>query len=70
MEQEQELFDLKSVMKSVTFDIEATRKLIHDEFGSDSSDDEEIKQEEFKTNELQEKKIEQSDQGKSESEGE
>ena len=70
MEHEQELFDLESVMKSVTFDIEATRKLIHDEFGSDSSDDEEIKQEEFTTNELQEKKIEQSDQGKSESEGE
>ena len=70
MEQEQELFDLESVMKSVTFDIEATRKLIHDEFGSDSSDDEEIKQEEFTTNDLQEKRIEQSDQGKSESEGE
>ena len=48
-------------MKSVTFDIEATRKLIHDEFGSDSSDDEEIKQEELKDNEQQEKKIEQSD---------
>ena len=70
MEQEQELFDLESVMKSVTFDIEATRKLIYDEFGSDSSDDEEIKQEELKTNEMQEKKIEQSDSGKSESEGE
>ena len=48
-------------MKSVTFDIEATRKLIHDEFGSDSSDDEEFKKEELKTDQLQEKKLEQSD---------
>ena len=61
MEQEPELFDLESVMKSVTFDIEATRKLIHDEFGSDSSDDEEFKREELKTDQLQEKKLEQSD---------
>ena len=40
METELELLDLESVMKSVTFDIEATRKLIYEEFGSDSSDDE------------------------------
>ena len=58
METEVELIDLESVMKSVTFDIEATRKLIYEEFGSDSSDDEGTKLEQLKPEEVEEKKIE------------
>ena len=41
MEDQEEPIDLATIMKSVTFDLEATRQLIHDEFGSDSSDNEE-----------------------------
>ena len=41
MGDQEEPLDLATIMKSVTFDLEATRQLIQDEFGSESSDNEE-----------------------------